>query len=484
MQRQSNFIDGNWVEDEDEGEIENRNPSDIVDIIGLYAQAGSDQLERALDAAIQAQEGWSRTGIEHRQHVLMRIGETLMARSAELGALLSREEGKPLAEGVGEVYRSGQFFSYFAAETLRQIGDHADSVRPGIEIDVRREPVGVVAVISPWNFPMATASWKIAPALAFGNAVIWKPANLTPASAVALTKVIAEQDLPSGLFNLVMGTGRSVGRHLAESPKVNALSFTGSVPVGKEIALAAMQNLTKLQMEMGSKNALVVMDDADLDLAVTIAVGGAFGGTGQKCTASSRLVVHAAVHDNFIEKLVAAAQALKVGHALAEGTEIGPVVSKDQLQADLDYIELGKAEGAELLCGGERLVLTTEGYYMSPAVFAGTTNAMRINREEMFAPIASVIEVSSYEEALATVNDTQFGLTSGIVTRSLARANHFKRHARTGCVMVNLPTAGTDYHVPFGGRGDSSYGPREQGAYAKEFYTTVKTAYIASGEPA
>ncbi|MEM9438847.1 MAG: aldehyde dehydrogenase family protein [Pseudomonadota bacterium] len=484
MQRQSNFIDGNWVEDEDEGEIENRNPSDIVDIIGLYAQAGSDQLERALDAAIQAQEGWSRTGIEHRQHVLMRIGETLMARSAELGALLSREEGKPLAEGVGEVYRSGQFFSYFAAETLRQIGDHADSVRPGIEIDVRREPVGVVAVISPWNFPMATASWKIAPTLAFGNAVIWKPANLTPASAVALTKVIAEQDLPSGLFNLVMGTGRSVGRHLAESPKVNALSFTGSVPVGKEIALAAMQNLTKLQMEMGSKNALVVMDDADLDLAVTIAVGGAFGGTGQKCTASSRLVVHAAVHDNFIEKLVAAAQALKVGHALAEGTEIGPVVSKAQLQANLDYIELGKAEGAELLCGGERLVLTTEGYYMSPAVFAGTTNAMRINREEMFAPIASVIEVSSYEEALATVNDTQFGLTSGIVTRSLARANHFKRHARTGCVMVNLPTAGTDYHVPFGGRGDSSYGPREQGAYAKEFYTTVKTAYIASGEPA
>ncbi|MEL6965380.1 MAG: aldehyde dehydrogenase family protein, partial [Pseudomonadota bacterium] len=367
---------------------------------------------------------------------------------------------------------------------LRQIGDHADSVRPGIEIDVRREPVGVVAVISPWNFPMATASWKIAPALAFGNAVIWKPANLTPASAVALTKVIAEQDLPSGLFNLVMGTGRSVGRHLAESPKVNALSFTGSVPVGKEIALAAMQNLTKLQMEMGSKNALVVMDDADLDLAVTIAVGGAFGGTGQKCTASSRLVVHAAVHDNFVEKLVASTQALKVGHALAEGTEIGPVVSKDQLQSDLDYIELGKAEGAELLCGGERLVLSTEGYYMSPAVFAGTTNAMRINREEMFAPIASVIEVSSYEEALATVNDTPFGLTSGIVTRSLARANHFKRHARTGCVMVNLPTAGTDYHVPFGGRGDSSYGPREQGAYAKEFYTTVKTAYIAAGEPA
>jgi aldehyde dehydrogenase (NAD+) len=255
------------------------------------------------------------------------------------------------------------------------------------------------------------------------------------------------------------------------------------VPVGRGIARAAVGNFTKIQMEMGSKNALAVMDDADLDLAVSLALGGAFGGTGQKCTASSRLVVHEAIHDAFVEKFVAGAKALNVGHALGEGTQIGPVVSQEQLDANLAYVALGKSEGATLACGGERLSLATEGYYMSPAVFTGTTNDMRINREEMFAPIACVIKVGSYAEALEVVNDTEFGLTSGIVTRSIARAIHFRRNARTGCVMVNLPTAGTDYHVPFGGRGNSSYGPREQGAYAAEFYTTVKTAYIAAGTP-
>jgi acyl-CoA reductase-like NAD-dependent aldehyde dehydrogenase len=412
----------------------------------------------------------------------MAIGQEMIARSAKLGELLSREEGKPRAEGVGEVYRAGQFFTYYAAETLRQIGDTADSTRPNIEIDVRREPVGVVAIISPWNFPIATASWKIAPALAFGNAVIWKPANITPASAVAFADIIERQNLPKGLFNLVMGSGSNVGQRLVESPKVDAISFTGSVPVGRGIVSTA-DSVTKVQLEMGSKNALVVMDDADIDLGVACALNGAFGGTGQKCTASSRLVVHESVHDVFVEKLVAGVKAFKVGHALTEGTQIGPVVSAEQLQSNLDYVKTGEDEGAELLCGGQRLDMPTDGYYMAPAVFAGTTNKMKINREEMFAPIASVIKVGSYDEALATVNDTRFGLTSGIITRSLSRASHFRRNAKTGCVMINLPTAGTDYHVPFGGRGDSSYGPREQGSYAKEFYTTVKTAYISSGEP-
>ncbi|MEM9241062.1 MAG: aldehyde dehydrogenase family protein, partial [Pseudomonadota bacterium] len=426
---------------------------------------------------------WAACGMERKQAVLMAIGNELMARAEELGTLLSREEGKPLAEGKGEVFRAGQFFTYYAHECLRQLGENADSVRPGIEVDVRREPVGVVAVISPWNFPTATASWKIAPALAYGNAVIWKPANITPASAVALTEIIAKQDIPAGLFNLVLGAGSSVGQALVESPKINAISFTGSVPVGRGIAQAAVGNFTKLQMEMGSKNALAVMEDGDLDIAVAVALGGAFGGTGQKCTASSRLIVHEAVHDAFVDKLVAGAKAMKVGHALAEGTQMGPVVSEQQLGENLDYVELGTSEGAELACGGARLEMGTDGYYMSPGVFLNTTNAMRINREEMFAPLTAVIKVSSYDEALATVNDTEFGLTSGIVTRDLARATHFRRNAETGVVTVNLPTAGTDYHVPFGGRGQSSYGPREQGTYAREFYTTVKTAYIAAGEP-
>lgn len=475
------YIDGTWSDGA--SQIENRNPSDTSDLIGMYAQADASHLDAALDAARRAQPIWWAAGIQKRHDVLMAIGTELMARAEEIGRLLAREEGKPMAEGKGEVYRAGQFFTYFAGEVLRQHGDLAESVRPGIEIDVRREPVGVVAIISPWNFPVATPAWKIAPALAFGNAVVWKPANVTPASAVALTEIIARQDIPKGLFNLVAGPGREVGQRLVESAQVDAISFTGSVPVGRGIAAAAIQNMTKVQMEMGSKNPLIVMDDADLDLAVTHAAGSAFGGTGQKCTAASRLIVHASVLDAFVEKLVAAARALKVGHALEDGTQIGPVVSEGQLTQNLEYIGTGKSEGAELLCGGDRLDMSTDGYYMAPAVFANTRNDMQINREEMFAPITCVQRADSYEEALSLANDTQFGLTAGIMTRSLARASHFRANMRAGCVMVNLPTAGTDYHVPFGGRGASSYGPREQGSYAAEFYTTVKTAYVAAGRP-
>ncbi|HKJ54120.1 MAG TPA: aldehyde dehydrogenase family protein [Gammaproteobacteria bacterium] len=477
-----NYIAGEWLAGA--SEIANINPSDLSDTVGHYAQADAAQLQRALEAAADAQREWAGAGLERRYNALMAIGNELIARADELGELLAREEGKPRAEGKGEVFRSGQFFTYYAAEVLRQLGDNADSVRDGIEIDVRREPVGTVAIISPWNFPLATAVWKIAPALAFGNSVIWKPANLVPASAVALAEIVSRQALPAGLFNLVMGSGSGIGQQLVESPQVDAISFTGSVPVGRGIAQAAVGNFTKIQLEMGSKNALAVMDDADLEIALACALNGAFGGTGQKCTASSRLVVHRRIHDEFIEKLVEGAGNMVVGHALDEGTQIGPVVSAEQLEQNLENVALAKREGGELLCGGERVERETEGYFMTPAVVAGTQNDWQVNREELFAPIACVIAVDSYEEALATVNDTRFGLTAGIVTRSLARATNFRRNVKTGCVMVNLPTAGTDYHVPFGGRGESSYGPREQGQYAREFYTAVKTAYIASGDPA
>jgi len=476
-----NLIAGAWSTGV--GAIENYNPSDLSELVGLYAQASVQELDTAVEAAQAAQVEWAAYGLERKQAVLNAIGNEMMARAEELGTLLSREEGKPLAEGKGEVYRAGQFFTYYAAEVLRQLGQNAQSVRPGVDIDIRREPVGTVAVISPWNFPTATASWKIAPALAYGNAVIWKPANATPASAHALAEIIARQDIPKGLFSLVMGSGSDVGQKLVEHRGINAISFTGSVPVGRGIAQAAVGNFTKLQMEMGSKNALAVMDDGDLDLAVAVALGGAFGGTGQKCTASSRLVVHEAVHDAFVEKLVAGAKAMKVGHALEEGTQIGPVVSETQLKENLAWVAKGRAEGAELACGGEEVERATKGYYMTPGVFLNTTNTMEINREELFAPLTAVIKVGSYDEALHTVNDTRFGLTAGIVTRSLARASDFRARARSGCVMVNLATAGTDYHVPFGGRGESSYGPREQGSAAAEFYTTVKTAYISAGLP-
>lgn len=475
----SNYINGQWTRSRDS--VTSRNPSDLADPVGDYAQAEPGDVDAALDAARSAQRDWAAAPLEQKSAVLAGIGDELIRRAGELGELLSREEGKPRAEGVGEVHRAGQFYQYYAGEVLRQIGDKVDSVRPGVEIDVTREPVGTVAVISPWNFPIATASWKIAPALAFGNAVVWKPANETPAIAWALTEIIARQDIPAGLFNLAMGPGSSIGNHLAGHAGTDAVTFTGSLDVGRQVAVAAAAELTKCQLEMGSKNALVVMDDADLDVAVQCAVAGAYSGTGQKCTASSRLVVHSAVHDAFVEKLEEAVSGLSVDHALKPGTQVGPVVSERQLESNLEYIALAREEGCEHLCGGERLKRSTDGYYMAPALFINSRNDMRVNREEMFGPIACVIRADSYEEALAITNDTEYGLTSAIVTQSLGRALHFRRHAQTGCVMINLPTAGTDYHVPFGGRKNSSLGPREQGRYAVEFYTTVKTAYTSPG---
>ncbi|SED93499.1 aldehyde dehydrogenase (NAD+) [Pseudomonas frederiksbergensis] len=471
-----NYIDGQWCKGHTT--LSNHNPSDSHDLIGEYHQASVEQTHLAIQAARSAQPQWAATGLEARQLILMAIGDELIARKEELGQLLSREEGKPLAEGIGEVNRSGQFFHYYAAEVLRQMGETAASVRPGIDIEVHREPVGVVGIITPWNFPMATAAWKIAPALAFGNAVVFKPANLVPASAWALTEIISRQALPHGTFNLVMGSGASVGETLVQSADIDALTFTGSLATGRRVAVATAGNLVRCQLEMGSKNALVVMDDADLDVAVECALNGAFFGTGQKCTASSRLIVCEGIHDRFVEALRGRMRQLKVGHALEAGVQIGPVAEARQLEQNLEYLRLAQAEGATLVEGGERLHLDTDGFFMRPALFIHSRNDMRINREEVFGPIACVIRVRDFEEALATLNDTEYGLTAGIITQSLRHASEFKRRAQTGCVMVNLPTAGTDYHVPFGGRKASSFGPREQGQYARDFYTVVKTTYV------
>ena len=477
----NNLIGGEWVPGADP--IANINPSDVTDTIGLYAQATAAQLDHAVAVAKDAQREWQKTGLEQRQQVLDAVGRELMDRSEELGRLLSREEGKPLAEGKGEVFRAGQFFCYYAAEVLRQIGETADSVRPGIEIDIRREPMGVVAVISPWNFPIATASWKIAPALAYGNVVIWKPANQTPASAWALAEILTRVGLPMGTFQLLMGPGAAIGNALVGHRDVDAVTFTGSYAVGRQVAAAVAGNLGKYQLELGSKNALLVMDDADLDLAVAAAVSGGYSGTGQKCTASSRLLVHSAVHDAFVDRLADALKSMKVGPALAPQTQMGPVVSDTQLAANLRWMGQIKQSGARIVYGGERITLEQDGFYMTPALISESTNDMPFNREEMFGPIAAVQRIESYEEGLAVANDTDYGLVAGIFTASLARATHFRRHIQTGCVTVNLPTAGTDYHVPFGGRKNSSSGPREQGRAAAEFYTQVKTAYIRAGEP-
>ncbi|WP_435250534.1 aldehyde dehydrogenase family protein [Vibrio sp. nBUS_14] len=469
------YIGGEWQAGV--STVANINPSDISENIGNFAQASSDQVQQAISAAKHAQPEWEKTPIERKQAILQAIGDELIARCDELGSLLSREEGKPFAEGRGEIYRAGQFFQYFAAEVLRQIGDNAESVRPGVSVEVTREAVGVIGIISPWNFPTATAAWKIAPALAFGNSVIWKPANLTPASAVALTEIIHRQGMPAGTFNLVLGSGSKVGDALINSKEVNGVSFTGSVDTGRKVAAATAPNFVRCQLEMGSKNALVVADDADIQTAVDATIAGSFSGAGQKCTASSRLVVMDGIHDQYVEALIKRMSELKVGHALEDGVFMGPVVDGNQLEANLGWVEKARQSGGELAFGGERLSMKHEGFYMSPTLFLNTKNDWEVNQEEVFAPMASVIRVADLEEAIATTNDTRFGLTGGIITQSLRTSAMFKQQAQTGCVMVNLPTAGTDYHVPFGGRKESSFGPREQGQYAKEFYTVVKTAY-------
>lgn len=405
--KKSLYINGEWQAGSDT--IANINPSDITETIGEFAQASSKQVQDAIAAARRAQPKWEAVPLEKKQAILQAIGDEMIARCDELGTLLSREEGKPFAEGRGEIYRAGQFFHYYAAEVLRQMGDLADSVRPGVKVEVTREAVGVVAIISPWNFPTATAVWKIAPALAFGNSVIWKPANLTPASAVALAEIIHRQGLPEGTFNLVLGGGSSVGDALINSKDIDAVSFTGSVETGRKVAAATAPNFVRCQLEMGSKNALVIADDADLQVAIDAAVAGAFGGSGQKCTASSRLIVMDGIHDAFVDGVIAKMKTLKVGHALDDGIFMGPIVDDKQLASNMDWIEKAKQAGANLAFGGERLEMAHDGYYMSPTLFTDTDNSWDINQEEVFAPLACVMRVKNLEEAIAMTNDTRFG---------------------------------------------------------------------------
>ena len=453
------------------------NPSDTREVVAEYARADRNQTELAVRAAADALPTWSQSTPQRRADVLDMIGSELLTRKDELGALLAREEGKTLPEGVAEVARSGQIFKFFAGEALRIQGELLASVRQGVQVDVTREPVGVVGIIAPWNFPFAIPAWKIAPALAYGNTVVFKPAELVPACGWALAEIISRSGLPAGAFNLVMGSGREVGQTLVDHPLVNALSFTGSVATGDRILRAASARRAKVQLEMGGKNPLIVLADADLDQAVDCALQGSYFSTGQRCTASSRLIVEAEVHDAFVARLRNRLASLKVGHALERGTEMGPVVDDNQLAQNLGYIDIARNEGAEHVWGGERLERPTPGHYMSPALFLARPEH-RVAREEIFGPVACVLRADDYDHALALANDTPFGLCAGICTTSLKRAMHFKRHAAVGMTMVNLPTAGVDFHVPFGGRKESSYGAREQGRYAAEFYTTVKTGYM------
>ncbi|RCS24777.1 aldehyde dehydrogenase family protein [Phyllobacterium salinisoli] len=474
MTLHKNLIGGEWI---GESGVPNISPSDTNDVVGEYARADLSEAKSAIAAAKAAFPGWSRSGILERHAILRKTADEIMARKEELGRLLSREEGKTLAEGIGETIRAGQIFDFFAGEALRLAGEIIPSVRPGIGVEITREPVGVVGIITPWNFPIAIPAWKIAPALCYGNTIVFKPAELVPGCSWAIVDILHRAGLPKGVLNLVMGKGSVVGQAMLDSPDIDAITFTGSVGTGKRVATASVEHGRKFQLEMGGKNPFVVLDDADLSVAVESAVNSSFFSTGQRCTASSRLIVTEGIHDKFVDAMTERLKSLVVDNALKPGTHIGPVVDETQLKQDMDYIEIGRSEGAKLAFGGERLNRETPGFYLQPALFTEATNAMRISREEIFGPVASVIRVKDYEEALAVANDTPFGLSSGIATTSLKHATHFKRNAEAGMVMVNLPTAGVDFHVPFGGRKGSSYGPKEQGKYAAEFYTVVKTAY-------
>ncbi|HET6713669.1 MAG TPA: aldehyde dehydrogenase family protein [Actinomycetota bacterium] len=472
----ANYIGGEWLEGSTT--VDDVNPSDLSDVVDEFAVADEAQVDTAIDAAVAAAPEWAASTPAERFTVLERVGLELEARSRELGEQLSREEGKPRAEGVGEVLRAAQLFRFFAGEALRIPGEHMRSVRPGVDVDVLREPLGVVGVITPWNFPIAIPAWKIAPALAYGCTVVFKPAELVPASAWSMVEICARAGLPPGVLNLVVGPGRVVGERLLHDPRVRGVTFTGSQAIGSRVAQALAARFGKAQLEMGGKNPLVILDDADLDIAVDCALQGAFFQTGQRCTASSRLIATQGIHDRFVDALVERLRSLRVGHALGDDTDIGPVVSADQLEQDLGYLALGRDEGAELVQGGARLERETDGYFLEPALFVSTANEMRVNREEIFGPIATVIRAGDADEALALANDTEYGLSAGVCTTSLAQAVRFRDGLQAGIVTVNLPTAGVDFHVPFGGTKGSSSGSREQGRYAVEFFTTVKTAYV------
>ena len=471
----SNLIDGEWMESSDAAS--NINPSDTNDIVGFYARASADDTKSAIAAAKAAFPAWSRSGTWERHVILKKAGDEIMARKDELGALLSREEGKTLPEAIGETIRASQIFEFFAGEVLRLAGETIPSVRPNIGVEITRDPIGVIGIITPWNFPIAIPAWKIAPALCYGNTIVFKPADLVPACAWALADILHRAGLPKGVLNLVMGKGSVVGQAMLESPDIAGITFTGSTGTGKRVAASSIEHNRKFQLEMGGKNPMVVLDDADLTVAVEAAANSGFLSTGQRCAASSRLIVTEGIHDKFVAALTEKLKTVVVDNAMKAGAHIGPVVDERQLKTDTDYIEIGKKEGAKLAFGGELLTRDTPGFYLQPTLFTEATNQMRISREEIFCPVVSVIRVKDYEEALATANDTPFGLSSGDATTSLKHATHFKRNAEAGMVMVNLPTAGVDFHVPFGGCKGSSYGPREQGKYAAEFYTTVKTSY-------
>lgn len=471
-----NYIGGEWVDGLD---VKNNiNPSNPKEIICNFYKADKKDVKNAINKALNIQKEWGNSSISLRSKILQEIADKLLAQKEYFGEIVAKEAGKPIKEAIDEVVKSAEFFSYFSHEAMKLKGAFMDSPRQSVDIEVIHKPLGIVGIITPWNYPLAIPAWKIAPALAYGNCVIFKPSSQTPAIAYILAKIIDKTSLPKGVFSLLNGSGKVIGDSICNSLHVKGISFTGSVQTGEELAKKSISTMKKLQLEMGSKNSLIILDDANLDTAVEAAIKGAYNANGQKCTSCSKLIITPKIYDKFIFAFKEKMQSLVVGNALDTKTQIGPCINQKQLNSNLKYIQIGQKEGAKLVCGGKAIKTNSGGYFFAPALFVDGKSSMQINQEEMFGAIACAIKVKDYDEAIEVLNDTKFGLSGGIITQDLNKAMRFKHDADIGNVMINLPTAGMDNHVPFGGEKSSSYGSREKSFTASDFYTTTKTVYI------
>jgi aldehyde dehydrogenase (NAD+) len=480
MQTYKNLIGGEWVAAGNGATFNNENPAKKGEVIGEFPSATKEDTRHAIEAARAALPGWANMPPPARGAILDKAARILEARLDDYAAILTREEGKTRAEATGEVTRARDIFRYFAGEGWRMGGDVLPSNTEGELLYTRREPMGVVALITPWNFPIAIPAWKMAPALIYGNTVVFKPASLAPHSGLMLVEALVEAGLPAGVVNFITGSGRNVGDELVSSPHVNAISFTGSYSVGTGIYEKAIKNMTRVQLEMGGKNPMIVLDDADIELAVKLAVAGGFGLTGQACTATSRVIVEQSVADDFAAKLTAAARSMVVGDGLQAGVQMGPAVSEDQLKTDLEYVGIGKSEGAKLLAGGD--LAGDHGHYVQPTIFDYVEPKMRIAQEEIFGPVISIMRARDFDHAIEQANAIGFGLSAGVVTTNLQRAFRFANRIDAGVVKVNEPTTGLALQAPFGGFKHSSANTfKEQGPAAIEFYTRTKTIYIGHG---
>jgi aldehyde dehydrogenase (NAD+) len=474
------LIGGEWVGASDHSNFETRDPAHSDVVLATFPSATAADGERAVAAAVEAFPAWAATPAPSRGAILFRAAELLDERSEDIAVTVTREEGKTIAEARGEVTRARDILRYYAGEGWRRAGELLPANAPKAMLFSRREPIGVVAVITPWNFPIAIPAWKIAPALAYGNAVVFKPASATPLTALKLVECLHDAGLPAGVLDFVTGSGAAVGETLAASQFVGGLTFTGSHSIGAGIYRKATEHFVRVQLEMGGKNPTIVLDDADLGLAVKLAVMGGFGLTGQSCTATSRVIVEDGIADRFAAGLAEAAAALQVGDGLEEGVQMGPAVSEDQLATDLDYIEIGRQDGAELLAGGGRA--GEGGHFVQPTVFDHVDAGSRLAQDEIFGPVVGIVRARDLDDALAKANAVGYGLAASVVTGDLRRALTFVDRIEAGVVKVNEPTTGLALQAPFGGFKHSSANTfKEQGPSAIEFYTRTKTVYVTYG---